>query len=118
MGPSAKLWNDSGFGLGEQSETRQTSGQPGVVDSPTVLRGLPLLHDPREDLDDCGIRPATAGLLAEDPKRISRRKGRAVGACGRQRIENVHHLEDPGRERDGLLREAIRVPGAVPALVM
>jgi hypothetical protein len=40
-----------------------------------------------------------------------------VGPCG-QGIEDIHYLEDPGRERDRLALEAVRVARPVLALVV
>ena len=72
--------------------------------------GLERLDDVRVEL-----RPGAALELAQ---RVRRGKAAPVDAVGRHRVVGVGDEEDPRAERDLLAGEAVRVAGAVPALVV
>src|SRR5437899_12730670 len=64
------------------------------------------------------IEPAIPGLGEENLQRVFGRKSSPVGAVGRERIIDVHDLQNSGLQWNGFSAKAIRIPAAVHSFMM
>jgi len=84
-----------------------------------LLRGVddPARLDHRNERVDHGRVVIGAGEAFDLGERLILAARRPVRPFGQHRFEGDRDGEDPGRERDLIADERVRVPGAVPALV-
>ncbi len=72
----------------------------------------------REQVEDARIAPATLGLPPHHAHRFRRCVGSLVWALAGERVINIGDLQNAGQKRNLIASKSVRVPGAIPLLVV